>query len=98
MSDELTKRCLVMLHQAHNFARHSPHDAIARVDAVLREVEAAGAEHPETYAALKPIREQANAARTRYVAELAKFRAACAEREHAYTTRIRREIGIADQD
>ena len=97
MADELTTRCLVMLHQARDFARYNPHDAIARIDALLRDIDAAHASDPAAAAALKPIREQARVAHARYAADLARFHAECDERARAYRERIRDEIGIRER-
>jgi hypothetical protein len=96
MPDDLFTRCQVMLHQAHNFARHSPHDAIARIDAMLAELDAAVTRDPSLRAALEPVREQAQAARRGYVTQLDRFRRETEARGEAYTARIHREIGIPD--
>lgn len=90
--DERTKHCLAMLHQAREFARYNPHDAIARIDALLHEIEIARASDPAAATALAPLREQARSARAGYVADLARFNAACEERARAYHERIKHEI------
>ena len=79
---------MVMLNQARNFARHSPHDAIARVDEVLHEIESSGARGMEAVT----LRGQAKAARAEYVAALDRFREAANQRHDAYIARTRTEI------
>ena len=91
MSDPMKMRCMTMLNQARAFAEHDPHDALGRVDEVLREIDACLAEDPADASGLRPVRARAEALRVRCAQAYERFQADAGRRALAYTARIQRE-------
>ena len=91
MSEPLRMRCTTMLNQARAFAEHDPHDALGRVDEVLREIDACLAEDPSDALDLRPVRARAETLRGLCAQAYERFQADAARRALAYTARIQRE-------
>ena len=82
---------MVMLNQARAFAEHDPHDALGRIDELLRDIDARFEEDPSLAAAAREMRKRAQTSRVLCAQAYERFQAAAVQRSEAYRARIQRE-------